>query len=48
MPAFGFLLILLGIFMLINVFNGNLQGLFTGQTKFNFTPSQTVEKTVPK
>lgn len=40
MPAFGFLLVLVGVFVLINVFNGNLPGLFTGSTQLNFGPTQ--------
>lgn len=36
MPAFGLLLILVGLFVLINTFNGNLPGLVTGTTQLNF------------
>lgn len=41
MPAFGFLLIIVGIFVLINTLNGNLPNVILGKTAFNFGPSST-------
>jgi hypothetical protein len=39
MPAFGFVLILVGIFLLVNSFNGNLPNLVLGNLGINFSSS---------
>lgn len=39
MPAFGLLVIVLGIWVLINTINGNLLDVVEGKAKFNFSSS---------
>ena len=39
MPAFGLLVIILGIWVLINTINGNLLDIVEGKATFNFTSS---------
>lgn len=48
MPAFGILLILVGVFIMVNVFNGNLIDLVQGKIQLNFTsPPSTSTTTTP-
>jgi hypothetical protein len=46
-PAFGILLILVGIFLLINTVNGNLINLIQGKLQFNFTPPSSSSNKIP-
>lgn len=50
MNAVGILLVLLGVWVFINAVNGNLPGLFNGQTQFNtglFTGGASLANTTP-
>lgn len=48
MPAFGLLVIILGIWVLINTINGNLLDVVEGKATFNFTSSPPSQSSPPQ